>query len=48
VYSYAKKFPANYSVFRQHAEKLVCSVGWILALAKLGQDFKLTRSFGFP
>jgi hypothetical protein len=42
------KILANKSVFKHHAEKLVCNVGWVLALAKIGQDLKVTRSFGFP
>jgi hypothetical protein len=47
VYNYAKKILANKSVVKQHAEKLMCCVGWVLALANLGQDLKMTRNFGF-
>jgi len=42
------KILTNKSVVKQHAEKLVRSVGWVLAFAKLDQDLQVTRSFGCP
>jgi hypothetical protein len=45
--SMLKKFLANKGVVNQDADKLVCNVRLVLALAKLGQVFFVT-SFRFP
>jgi hypothetical protein len=43
----AKKYSPIRASLNSMLKKLVCIAGWVLALAKLGQDIKVTKVLDF-